>query len=314
MEFIPWRRVKNKVSKDEKWMFKDIPSQMGKVAIVTGANRGLGFEVAKALARKGARVIMACRSIEKAEAALKKIRDDFPDVQMDMIPLDLADLSSIRKFATKFKEKYDRLDILCNNAAAIWTPQAKTVDGFELQFGTNFLGHFALTGLLIDMLIKTGDSRVVSMSSWDHTNGKIHFDDLNLEKDYDKKKAYSQSKLAILLFAYELERKLRAAGTTVLSNASHPGWIKGSNLPKSEILLRLLNPILGGEPEQGALSMLYAATALEAEGGAYYGPGGMLGTKGYPAKVKSSEASHDVDVAKRLWDISEELTGIKYPI
>ncbi len=302
----------NKLSKKKNWKFEDIPSQKGKVAIVTGANRGIGFEVVKALARKGAQVIMACRNLDNSEKAKNKILSEYPNVKIDMIYLDLANLSSIREFVTKFQEKYSRLDILCNNAGIFQTPQQKTVDGFELHFGTNHLGHFALTGLLIEMLIKTKNSRIITMSSWGHKFGEIHFDDLNLDKNYSKGNVYAQSKLANLLFAYELQRKLESNGRNVLSIASHPGWTR-TKLSKS-ILIRIFNPFMGMKPENGALSMIYAATAPEAEGGAYYGPNGRLGIKGYPKKVKSNEKSHNLELAKRLWEVSEDLTCIKFSI
>ncbi|MBN1215794.1 MAG: SDR family NAD(P)-dependent oxidoreductase [Candidatus Lokiarchaeota archaeon] len=300
------------MSKKKNWKFKDIPSQTGKVAIVTGANRGIGFEVVKTLARKGAQVIMACRNLDNSEKAKEKILSEYPNVKIDIIHLDLANLSSIREFVTKFQEKYSRLDILCNNAGIFQAPQQKTVDGFELHFGTNHLGHFALTGLLIEMIIETINSRIITMSSWGHKFGEIHFDDLDLDKNYSKGKAYAQSKLANLLFAYELQRKLEFKRRIVLSNASHPGWTR-TKLSKS-IIIRIFNPFMGMKPEKGALSMIYAATASEAEGGAYYGPNGRLGIKGYPIKVKSSEKSHNLELAKRLWEVSEDLTGIKFPI
>jgi NAD(P)-dependent dehydrogenase (short-subunit alcohol dehydrogenase family) len=250
--------------------------------------------------------------MDKAIRAKKKILNKFPDVTIDIIPLDLSDLASVRNFVVEFQKNYSRLDILCNNAGIFKVPQQKSVDGFELQFATNYLGHFALTGLLIEMLIKTGDSRIVSMSSWGHKLGEIHFDDLNLENNYKRGKAYAQSKLANLHFAYELHRKLNLEGTNVISNASHPGWTR-TKLSKS-IIIKLLNPFMGMKPEKGALSMIYAATAPEAEGKAYYGPNGRrLGIKGYPTKVDSHEKAHNLETAKRLWEVSEKLTNIKYP-
>ena len=301
------------MSKIKKWKFENIPDQTGKIVIVTGANSGIGFEVTKALTRKGAQVIMACRNINNAETAKKKILYEFPDIKIEIIHLDLSDLSSIRQFSNEFLEKYSRLDILCNNAGIMMTPEQKTVNGFELQIGTNYLGHFALTGLLIKMLINTGDSRIISMSSYGHNWGKIYFDDLNLNNKYDMGKAYAQSKLANLLFAYELQRRLTTLGTNVISNASHPGWTKKTNLPKYVFLLRLLNPFIGMKPEKGALSMIYAATAPEAEGGAFYGPNGRFQVRGYPIKVKSSDKSYNLDDAKKLWELSEKLTGITFP-
>ena len=295
----------------KKWKFEDIPDQTGKIAIVTGSNIGLGLEVAKALARKGAHVVMACRNMEKAEAARDKILEEFPDVSLEIIKLDLSDLSSVKEFVNDFKSKHNSLNMLCNNAGVMMTPYLKTADGFELQIGTNHLGHFALTGLLLDTLLKNENSRIVSMSSTGHKVGKINFDDLMFEKEYSRTKSYGQSKLANLLFVYELNRKLEAAGKTAISNASHPGWTR-TNLQQNVLIFRLLNPLLSMKPPKGCLSMLYAATAPEAEGGAYYGPKGLTEVKGYPKKVESSERSHNLEDAKKLWEISEKLTGVKY--
>ena len=298
---------------NKKWKFENILDQSGKIVIVTGANSGLGYEVAKALALKGAHVVMACRNLEKAEKAKNQILFEYPEVYLEIIQLDLSDLSSIRKFAEEFKSKHERLDILCNNAGVMMTPQQKTADGFEMQFGTNHLGHFALTGLSLDLLINTVNSRIVTMSSFAHKLGEINFEDINLEKNYNRTKAYEQSKLANLLFAYELQRKLEAAGKSTISNASHPGWTR-TNLQRNVLFFRVLNPFLSMKPSKGALSMLYAATAPEAEGGKYYGPGGLFEIKGYPKEAKSNDTSHDLETAKRLWELSEELTGISYSI
>ena len=293
----------------DKWTSEDIPDQTGKIAIVTGANSGLGFEVAKVLARKGAHVIMGCRNIEKAEEAHNQIISEEGNVSLEIIQLDLSDLASIREFAKKFSEKHQHLDILCNNAGIMMTPYQKTVDGFELQLGTNHFGHFALTGLLIDKLMNTENSRIVTMSSFGHKRGKMDFDDLNWEESYKRIGAYGRSKLANLLFAYELQRRLEAKGSKTISLASHPGWTR-TNLQRNVAIFRALNNVFSQKPEMGALPMLYAATAPEAEGGDYFGPDGRLGWKGYPKKVESSEDSHNMEDAKKLWKISEKLTGI----
>ena len=301
------------MSKNKKWKFENIPDQTGKIAIVTGANSGLGFEVAKALTRKGAHVIMGCRNLEKAEKAKDQILSEFSDASLEIIQLDLSDLSSIRNFVKEFKSKFQKLDILCNNAGVMMPPKGKTADGYELQFGTNHLGHFALTGLLIDLLMNTENSRVITMSSFGHKMGKIDFEDLQSEKSYNRTKAYGSSKLANLLFAYELQRRLNAANKSVMSLASHPGWTR-TNLQRHVFFFRLLNPFFSMKPWKGALPMLYAATSPEAEEGSYYGPGGHFEIKGYPKKVESNDRSHDLEVAKKLWEISEDLTGVKYPI
>ncbi len=299
--------------KKKKWKFEDIQDLSGKIAIVTGANSGLGYEVAKSLARKGANVIMGCRNLEKAEKAKNQILSEFPDVSIEIIQLDLSNLSSVRIFVAEFLKNYKNLDILCNNAGVMMTPYQKTVDGFELQLGTNYFGHFALTGLLIDILTKTENSRIVTMSSFGHKMGTINFDDLNSEKKYNRTKAYSQSKLANILFAYELQRRLEAAGKKVISVASHPGWTR-TKLQKNVLIFRMLNPFLSMKPPKGALPMLFAATDPEVEGGAYYGPGGLFEIKGYPKKVESNDKSQNLDDAKKLWEMSEKLTRVKYSI
>jgi NAD(P)-dependent dehydrogenase (short-subunit alcohol dehydrogenase family) len=256
------------MAKKKKWKFEDIPDQTGKISIVTGANSGLGFEEAKALTRKGAPVVMACRNLEKAEEAKDNILSEFPEVSLEIMHLDLSDLSSIRKFVKDFKSKHESLNILCNNAGIMMIPYQKTVDGFELQLGTNHFGHFALTGLLIETLIKTENSRIVTMSSFGHKMGKMDFEDLNWEKSYGRTKAYSRSKLANLLFAYELQRRLEAKGESTISIASNPGWTR-TNLQRNVLIFRIFNPFMSMKPPKGALSMLYAATAPEAEGGAH---------------------------------------------
>ncbi len=297
-----------------KWKFENIPNQTGRIAIVTGSNSGTGFEAAKALARKGANVIMACRNLEKAEIAKNEILSDYPDVTLEIIQLDLSDLSSVRKFVDKFNEKYDKLNLLVNNAGVMMLPKKEvSPDGFEMQLGTNHFGHFALTGLLLDKMVSTESSRVVNMSSTAHLFGTIDFDDLNWEKSYNKTAAYGRSKLANLLFTYELNRKLQAAGKQTISTAAHPGWT-ATNLQRHVGFLKFMNNIIAMKPPKGTLSILRAATDPEVKGGEYYGPTKLMGNRGYPEKVKSSKKSHNLEDAKKLWEISEELTGIKFEI
>ncbi len=294
------------------WTVKDIPELTGKAAVVTGANSGIGYEMVRALARKGAIVILACRNKEKGEAALRQIRQEDPEAKVELMQLDLADLASVRYFADKFSSNYGRLDILINNAGIMVPPLGRTADGFELQFGTNHLGHFALTGLLFHLIVSTPQARVVTVSSAGHRFGTIDFDNLNAEKGYDRGKAYGQSKLANLLFTYELQRRFEAAEVDAVAVAAHPGWT-ATNLAVHWRMVRMLTPLLGQTPELGALPALYAATAPEVQGGDYYGPGGWQELRGYPVKVRSSDRSHDMAVAARLWTVSEELTGVRYP-
>jgi NAD(P)-dependent dehydrogenase (short-subunit alcohol dehydrogenase family) len=224
--------------------------------------------------------------------------------------LDLSDLASVNSFAQGFHSEYDRLDMLINNAGVMAIPYEKTADGFERQFGTNHLGHFALTGLLLDLLLSTENSRVVTVSSTGHRTGRINFEDLNSEESYSKWGAYGQSKLANLLFAYELQRSLAAVGSTTISAAAHPGYT-ATNL-QSGTIFRFLNPIMAQSQEMGALPTLYAAVADDVNGGDYIGPGGFMEQRGYPKKVHSNGSSHDEMIARKLWQVSEEMTGVKF--
>jgi NAD(P)-dependent dehydrogenase (short-subunit alcohol dehydrogenase family) len=294
------------------WTAEKIPDLAGKVAIVTGANSGIGYEMAQALARKQATVILACRNQAKGEAAVRQIAREYPQAKAELMQLDLADLASVRRFAGEFARRYDRLDILINNAGIMAPPFGKTADGFESQFGTNHLGHFALTGLLYGLVIHTPRARVVTVSSGGHHFGQIDFDNLNAQKGYDGQRAYAQSKLANLLFTYGLQRRFEAAGVDAIAAAAHPGWT-ATNLQVHWRMVRLLNPLIAQKPVMGALPALYAATAPGVQGGDYYGPGGWQEMRGYPTKVRSSARSHDAAVAARLWAVSEELTGVRYP-
>lgn len=292
----------------------DIQDLSGKTAIVTGANSGIGYETARVLAVKGASVIMACRSMEKGEEAASSIRSAHLEVQIEVMDLDLSDLASISEFVGFLKSKYSSLDILCNNAGVMMIPErTETADGFEMQFGTNHLGHFALTGLLFDILRNSPEARVVTVSSVVHRFGRVDFENLNAEKLYNPSGAYGLSKLANLLFTYEIGRRVENAGIDVIAAAAHPGWT-GTNLQRYTRVFRFMNHFVSQKPEMGALPTLFAATAPDVEGGDYFGPRGLMEMRGYPKKVKSSDDSHDDDLAKKLWEASEELTGVLFDI
>lgn len=297
-----------------KWTVDNMPDQTGKVAIVTGSNSGIGYETALALAAKGATVIMACRSADKSDTANQNIRDEYPEANVQCIQLDLADLSSVRRFVEAFTAQYDRLDLLINNAGVMMIPELRrTANDFEMQFGTNHLGHFALTGLLLDTINRTPDSRIVNVSSNAHRMGRMDFDNLNAEQSYDRMVAYGESKLANLLFTYELQRRLEANGGNAVATAAHPGWT-ATNLQRDVWIARLLNNFVAMQPDKGALPTLYAATASDVTGGDYYGPDGMGEMRGYPKQVGSNELSHDPMLAEKLWTLSEELTDVHYPL
>lgn len=295
----------------EKWTTDNIPDLTGKVAIVTGANSGIGFETAKALAEKGAEVVLACRNFEKATIAVKEIRSMVRKAKLEIIQLDLADLASVREFADTYKSRYQSLDLLINNAGIMIPPFTKTADGFEVQFGANHLGHFALTGLLLDVILATPNARIVNVSSGAHRmgTGTIDFDNLNAEKGYQPANAYAQSKLANLLFTLELNRHLSNIGSDVMATAAHPGWTV-TRLQKG--LLHTVSEWIGQKPEIGALPTLQAAIDPDAKRNDYFGPNGFMEMRGYPQKVETSDAAKDVNLAKRLWDVSEEMTGISY--
>lgn len=293
------------------WTAENIPDLTGKIAIVTGANSGIGYEMARALARKQATVILACRNKDKGAAAVRQIDQEYPAAKAELMPLDLSDLATVRRFADEFIRQHDRLDLLINNAGVMEIPFGKTADGFELQFGTNHLGHFALTGLLLDLSLHTPQARIATVSSIVHRFGRIDFDNLNGEKRYSRSGAYAQSKLANLLFTYELQRRLKGAGVDTMAVAAHPGWT-ATNLQTHSLLYRTLNPIMAQQPMMGALPALYAATAPDVQGGDYYGPRGWQELGGYPTKVQSSKNSYDTAVAAKLWTVSEELTGVRY--
>jgi NAD(P)-dependent dehydrogenase (short-subunit alcohol dehydrogenase family) len=301
------------------WTSENISDLTGKVIIVTGANSGVGYEAVKQFARKGAQSVLACRNIDKAEAARSQILDDNPDALMEIMKLDLASLKSIEQFAEQFKAKHDRLDVLVNNAGVMMVPYGTTEDGFEKQFGTNHLGHFALTGLLIDLIEKTDGSRIVNVSSNAHNFGEMDFDNLMYAegKDYSRQGAYGRSKLANLLFTYELQRRLDAAGSNTIVVAAHPG-LSDTNLANHLIdrwYLKFLRPVFGWMVQSaamGALPTLRAAVELNVSGGEYFGPGGAREAKGYPVLVQMSDAAQNGPNAQRLWIESEKLTGVTY--
>jgi NAD(P)-dependent dehydrogenase (short-subunit alcohol dehydrogenase family) len=297
---------------NHRWTASDIPDQAGRIALVTGANSGLGYETARALTRSGATVILACRNLNRGKAAMERIDREEPRGTAHLMQLDLADLASVRRFAAAFQAGYDRLDLLILNAGVMMVPERqKTADGFEMHFGTNHLGHFALTGLTLDPLLDTPGARVVTVASAAHLWGKIDFDHLQAEGSYHSARAYGSSKLANLLFAYELQRRFEAAGTSTLSVAAHPGWA-ATNLQRHLPFVQWLNPRLATSPERGALPTLYAATAPGVQGGDYFGPGGLGQLLGAPARVRSSHQSHDPALAARLWAVSEEFTGVAF--
>ena len=294
------------------WTSANIPDLTDKTAIVTGANSGIGYEEASILAARGAQVILACRNQDKGEAAKRQITRENPQAQVELIHLDLANLESVRSFVNEFNGRYNQLHLLINNAGVMVIPERQlTADGFEMHFGVNHLGHFALTGLLIETIQSTAGARVVTVSSIAHRQGYIDFDNLNAEKSYRKMFAYLQSKLANLLFTYKLQRLFESAGLDAISVASHPGWT-ATNLQQHFWLARTLNPLLAQTPKKGTLSTLYAATADGVNGGDYYGYAGFMEMRGAIKKVKSHERAHDQAVAERLWHVSEELTDVRY--
>ena len=299
--------------KPKKWDINNIIDQKGKIAIVTGSSSGIGFETARVLALKNATVIIAVRNLIKGRAAADKIITEFQKADVTVMELDLADLASVRKFSLEFKKNYSRLDLLINNAGVMVPPHSKTRDGFELQLGTNHLGHFALTGLLIDLIKENPHSRVVNVSSAAHAWGNLDFDDLNWEKrEYKKWHAYGDSKIANLYFTYELHRKLGNGSSHVTVTAAHPGWT-ATELQRNSMLTSTLNFFFAQKIEMGALPTLYAATAPDVKGAEYYGPRGFREMRGYPKKVASVPLSHDRDIAEKLWAVSEEFTGVEYP-
>jgi len=311
------------IAKDSatKWTEKDLPDLTGKTIIITGANSGTGFAATNFMSAKGATVVMACRNPDKAKAALQLIKKENATAKLEIIPLDLSSLASIKQFSETFKSKYDSLSVLINNAGMCQTPELKTKDGFEMQMGVNHLGHYALTGRLMDRLVSTENSRVVTMASMNHEQGQINFDNLFLTGEYHQMRAYEQSKLANLLFAYELSRKLTQTGAGVESIAAHPGFVK-TNIMKTndhtqrafgfKMMFNILDLLLAMTPEKGSLGIMRAATDRTLENGDYVGPTKMGGFRGLPKLLTSSENSYNEKDAATLWEMSTELTGVKY--
>jgi NAD(P)-dependent dehydrogenase (short-subunit alcohol dehydrogenase family) len=306
-----------------KWKASDMPDLTGKIAVVTGGNSGIGFFTCLELARKGAHVVLAARNKERGLDALEKIKLKIPSANLQFMKLDLANIELIKHFADTFTEEYERLDILVNNAGVMALPLRRTAQGFEMQFGTNHLGHFALTALLFNIIERTPGSRIVNVSSLMHKFGKINFDDLNWEKSYSKWQAYGQSKLANLLFSLELNRRLRAAGKQTGVMTSHPGYaatklqVRAGEMEGSKMNVRannLMNALFAQPASKGALPSLYAATCENAISGKFYGPSGLGSVRGYPREEKINPLLTNPDVAKRLWEKSEKLIGMRFGV
>jgi NAD(P)-dependent dehydrogenase (short-subunit alcohol dehydrogenase family) len=299
-----------------KWTTDQMPDQHGRTAVVTGANSGLGLITTRELARAGASVVLACRNTDKGASAAREIKDAVPNAAVEVEALDLGSLASVRSFAERFRDLHGELDLLINNAGVMAPPRSVTADGFELQFGTNHLGHFALTALLIGAMEGRQDARVVTLSSGAHKFGRIDFDDLQRERRYNRWRAYGQSKLANLLFALELDRRLRAAGSQISSLGAHPGYaatnLQSAAVPALDrVVMVVTNRVLAQSADMGALPTLYAATFPGLEGGTYVGPDGIAEQRGYPQPVSPNKAARDEEVARRLWSVSEELTKIR---
>lgn len=306
-----------------RWNTEEIPELHGRVAIVTGANSGLGLETARALARRGASVVLACRDVAKARSAEQEIAGEAGRTgDVSTLPLDLASLESVRAFADSVRSRFRSVDLLVLNAGVMAIPERRTADGFEMQLGTNHLGHFALGGLLLDLLLATPGSRVVAVSSSAHRIGRIDFDDLHGERRYGPWRAYGQSKLANLLYTFELQRRLERRGAPTIAVAAHPGYAatqlqeRGPRERNAAVMSRLIaigNRILAQSAAMGALPTLYAATASDVRGGDYFGPSRWFELWGHPKRVGTTARARDEDVARRLWSVSEDLTGVAYP-
>jgi NAD(P)-dependent dehydrogenase (short-subunit alcohol dehydrogenase family) len=300
-----------------RWTAADVPDQSGRTVVVTGANSGLGYDTAAVLAGRGAHVVLAVRNLDKGGEAADRIRATHPNAVVSLQKLDLASLASVRAAAEQIRAEHPRIDLLINNAGLMYVPRRElTEDGFEMQFGTNHLGHFALTGLLLDRLLPVEGSRIVTVSSVGHRLlARIRFEDPHFETGYNRVRAYGQSKLANLLFTYELQRRLAAAGAPTIAAAAHPGFsntelMRHVPIAAPDVVWRLFTQ----PAEQGALPTLRAATDPSVTGGQYYGPDGPGEIRGYPKVVASSAQSHNPDIQRRLWTMSEELTAVSYPI
>jgi NAD(P)-dependent dehydrogenase (short-subunit alcohol dehydrogenase family) len=299
-----------------RWTLAQVPRLEGKTVVVTGANSGIGFAAARIFADAGASVVLACRNAVKAAAAAAAIRAEIPNATVSCMPLDLASLDSVRVFADAAREQLPRIDVLCNNAGVMAIPYATTVDGFECQLGTNHLGHFALTGLLFEQIAASAPARIVTVSSLAHKSGRVNFDDLQGTRMYDRRRAYGQSKLANLLFTYELDRRLRAHGLDVMAVACHPGVAETELIANSGtghgVIMTVAIRLFRQSAVMGALPLIYAAIEPSVQGGDYIGPSGPGETRGLPHTSRSSPSSYDAAVAKELWTVSEQLTGVRF--
>ncbi|ORW95195.1 oxidoreductase [Mycolicibacter terrae] len=304
------------------WTLAQGSPQRGRTAVVTGANTGVGLEVARGLARLGATVVLACRNVDAAAAARHDILRTVPNARIDVVHLDVSDLASVRACAQELRAGHPVIDILVNNAGVMHQTRQVTVDGFEGDFGTNFLGSFALTGLLLDCVLASTAGRIIAVNSKTSRGGRIAFDDLQLEKSFTPAVAYTQSKLAQLMAAYELQRRLDSSGSTAISLAAHPGGCRTGILREQSPSVRwvfnrrfrYLTGWFTQDPADGALPMLRAATDPAAAGGQFYGPGGRFEQIGPPVLVQAARRAHDVEAQRRLWNIAEDLTGVTYPL
>jgi len=305
------------------WTAAEIPDLKGKTVIITGANSGLGYQASLDLAKKNARVIMAVGNRDRGKASCDKILALVPEAEVLVMKLDLSNIESVKHFANTFLEEFDRLDILINNAGVMAIPLMRTSQDFEMQFGTNHLGHFVLTALLMEIINKTRDSRIINVTSLIYKRGRIDFEDLNWVKSYSKWDAYGQSKLANLLFTIELDRRLKLAGKKTLALAAHPGYtstnlqIQGAEIEKANFMksvIKLANMLFGQPVSKGVLPILFAATSPFAKPGGFYGPGGLFGMYGYPVEETMDPKRVDPMEALKLWEVSERLTGIKFTI
>lgn len=307
---------------NNKWSIEQVPSQQGKVAVITGANSGIGYQTALALAKKDAEVILACRNLKKGEEAIANIVNAYPKARIKTMKIDMSSLREVREFADQFQKQYQRLDLLINNAGIMMSPYRVTEDGFENQLATNYIGHFALTGLLLPLLTGTPGSRVVTLSSLSYKWAQIQLDDLraskgyfdnsHARKGYSRRKAYGQSKRACLVFAYELQRRLAAARYSTLSVAAHPGLSKTNLDQYFPALIRPLGNLFLQSAQKGALPVLYAALEKDIQGGEFIGPDGFQEMRGYPTRVDSDKDSKDKKVAQRLWEASQVMTHTYY--
>ncbi len=293
------------------WTPDTMPDLSGKTVLITGANSGLGLESTRMLAGRGARVVMACRNRDKGEQARHEVRAAHPEARLDLMQVDLADLGSVRDFAHSFRQHYERLDVLMNNGGIMAPPRQYTRDGFEMQFGVNHLAHFALTGLLLDQLETAPDPRVVLISSFAHRMGEIYFDNLNAEKWYQRWKFYGQSKLANLMHALELDRRLRADGSSIRAVPVHPGY-SATGLQRTVAGGGFFNALFAQSQTKGAYPQVFAATSELAESGTYYGPHGFMELWGMPAEADMRKLAQNEDVARQLWRVSEDMTGVYY--